>query len=230
MKYRGIIFDFNGVLFWDMPMHVQAWQTLARDVRGREMTEEELSVHMYGRPNAYILSYLAGRAVAGEELQRLGELKESLYRDLCLKSPDAFKLSPGAHELLDVLVAQSIPHTIATSSEKTNLDFFVTHFELGRWFEIRTIVYDDHTRPGKPAPDFYLAAAQNIGLTPGNCVVLEDAVSGVQAAHAAGIGYIIGIGPPAVQARLRACEGVAAVIGSLREFPRDLLAGARVGP
>ena len=54
-------------------------------------------------------------------------------------------------------------------------------------------------------------------------MVVEDAVSGVAAARAAGIGYIIGLAAPASQPRLLACEGVDAVIPNLAEFPRELL-------
>lgn len=224
MKYRGVIFDFNGVLLCDSGFQIQAWQHMAKELRGREMTEDELAVQMHGRPNSHVLSYLTGRKIAGQELLTLIQAKESLYRELGLRNPGGLQLSPGARELLDTLVARSIPHTIATSSERTNLDFFVKHLDLERWFEIAKIVYDDGRRPGKPAPDMYLAAAHNIQIPPKECIVVEDAISGLQAARAAGIGYIIGIGAPEVQARLLACDGVSAVIESLAQFPRERLA------
>jgi HAD superfamily hydrolase (TIGR01509 family) len=226
MKYQGVIFDFNGVLLDDAGFQIEAWQQVARQLRGREMTAEELAVHMHGRPNSYVLSYLAGRKIAAPELLTLIQAKETLYRELCLSNPGGLQLSPGARELLDTLVARSIPRNIATSSERTNLDFFVKHLALARWFEIAKIVYDDGRRPGKPAPDMYLAAAHNIQIPPKECMVVEDAVSGLQAARAAGIGYIIGIGAPDVQARLLACDGVSAVIESLAEFPRERLASS----
>jgi HAD superfamily hydrolase (TIGR01509 family) len=226
MKYRGVIFDFNGVLLDDAGFQIQAWRYMARELRGREMTEDELAVHMHGRPNAYVLSYLTRREIAAQELLALIQAKESLYRELCLRNPGGPQLSPGAQELLDTLVARNIPRTISTSSEKTNLDFFVKHLALQRWFEIAKIVYDDGRRPGKPAPDMYLAAAHNIQLPPKECIVVEDAISGVQAARAAGIGYIIGIGAPGAQARLLAGDLVSAVIESLAQFPRERLAAA----
>jgi beta-phosphoglucomutase-like phosphatase (HAD superfamily) len=223
MTHRGIIFDFNGVLFQDADLQEKAWQAVARDLRSREMTEEELATHMHGRPNAYVLSYLAGRDIAGQELLELIRLKESLYRELCLLDPHRLVLSPGGPELLEALAAGNVPRTIATSSEITNLRFFVQHLHLERWFEVGRIVYDDGVRPGKPAPDVYLAAARNIAIDPSECIVVEDAVSGAASAHAAGIGYLVGMGPPAMRARLLACPGVAIVIESLRDFPRERL-------
>lgn len=227
MNYKAIIFDFNGVLFFDADLQARSWQGVAKSLRGYEMTADELDTHMHGRPNSYVLSFLAGRTIAGQELLELIQAKESHYRDLCLQNPDRFVLSPGAHALLEKLSLSRIPRTIATSSEITNLEFFIQHLDLHRWFDVSQIVYDDGVRPGKPAPDMYLAAARNIGVAAGECMVVEDAVSGIKAAHAAGIGYIIGLGAPSAHAKLRACPGVATVIESLEQFPHNKLpAGA----
>jgi beta-phosphoglucomutase-like phosphatase (HAD superfamily) len=108
---------------------------------------------------------------------------------------------------------------------RTNLDFFVSHFGLGKWFDVRQIVYDDGLRPGKPAPDAYATAAANLNLAAGECVVVEDAISGFNSARAAHIGYIVGLGPIASHSRMLADASVDAVIESLAQFPRQLLNG-----
>jgi beta-phosphoglucomutase-like phosphatase (HAD superfamily) len=223
VTYRGVIFDFNGVLLWDAELQVQSWHWIARALRGREMNEDELALYMHGRPNAYVLTYLAGRTLAARERCDWIHVKESDYRERCLKSRDTFRLSPGAPELLEFLVEQDVPRTIATSSEKANVDFFVQHLQLERWFDVEKIVYDDGVRPGKPAPDAYQVAARAIQVSTADCVVVEDAVSGIQAAESAGIGYIIGLGAPAAHSRLQACQGVSLVIESLTSFPREVL-------
>lgn len=224
MSYQGIIFDFNGVLFSDSDLQEQAWQAIAKRLRGREMTAEEFALHMHGRANAYVLSYLAGREITGDELAEWIEAKESLFRDLCLNSPGRLVLSAGAQDLLEWLKLAGIPRTIATSSGIKNVEFYIEHLHIDRWFEVGKLIYDDGVRPGKPAPDMYLAAAGKIGLDPGRCVVVEDAVSGVMAAQAAKIGYIVGIGASASHASLLTSKGAAVVIGSLRDFPRERLA------
>ena len=224
-QYSAVIFDFNGVLFWDAPLQLQSWRRVAQLLRGYSMTEEEAILHMHGRPNSYVLSYLAGRHVAGEELAELTQRKESLYRELCLDNPTAFVLSPGADDLLSELKERGVPRAIATSSEKTNVAFFREHLELDRWFDIAQIVYDDGYRPGKPAPDMYLDAAKKLRVPPNQCVVVEDAVSGIQAAQSAGIGYIVAMGARAAHPRLTAFPGVALAIESMREFPRERLQG-----
>jgi len=201
----------------------KSWQAMAGKLRGREMTAEEFDLHMHGRSNAYVLSYLAGRVITGKELDDLTEAKESLFRRLCLETPGRMTLSAGAQDLLEWLKAASIPRTIATSSGIRNVEFYIEHLHLDRWFEVGKLIYDDGVRPGKPAPDMYLAAARNIGVEPGGCIVVEDAVSGVMAAQAAGIGYIVGIGAAEGHARLLASKGAARVIDTLRDFPRELL-------
>ena len=224
MRYQGIIFDFNGVLFSDSDLQERAWQVMAKRLRGREMTAEEFALHMHGRANAYVLRYLAGRDIGAGELADLSEAKESLFRELCLETPNRMVLSEGAPDLLEWLRLAGIARTIATSSGIGNVEFYIEHLQLERWFELARLVYDDGVRPGKPAPDMYLAAARNIGLDPPRCIVVEDAVSGVIAAQAAKIGYIVGIGASPGHASLLMSKGAAVVIGTLRDFPRELLA------
>ena len=223
VTFKGIVFDFNGVLWWDGHLQVETWQRCAEALRGRDFSEDELAIHMHGRTNRHVFSYLMEQEVLGEELLKLINQKESAYRELCLAQGELFALSPGAVDLLTFLVNSHIPHTIATASERTNLDFFVAHLELSRWFHIPDIVYDDGALPGKPAPDIYLRAAQNLGLEPSKCIVVEDAYSGIQAARAAGIGHIIAIGPSSTHDKLRDIEGVDEVIENLSQMKEDLL-------
>ncbi|MFC1974863.1 HAD family hydrolase [Chloroflexota bacterium] len=223
MKFKGIIFDFNGVLLWDTHLQEQAWIQFSTEIRGIPFSEEEMAIHMHGRNNQYTQDYLAGRSVTNEELTPLIQQKESIYQQLCLDQGPDFKLSPGAIELLDFLVAHHIPHTIATASGKINLDFFVRHLDLTRWFNLEQIVYDDGTRPGKPAPDIYLQAARNLDLPPAQCVVAEDSISGIQAAHSAGIDHIIALGPAHTHRQLARFQGVKSVIENLQQTPKEQL-------
>jgi len=193
MTFAGIIFDFNGVLWWDAPLVEQGWQRSALQLRGRPFSAEELARVVHGRNNRSTLEYLVGHPLGEAEVRALIAERETYYRGLCLQQGGAFRLSPGAVELLDDLRARGIPRTIATASEKTNVDFFVSRLGLERWFDPARIVFDDLVRPGKPAPDFYLLAAANIHLPPACCVVIEDSLSGIQAARAAGIGWVVGL-------------------------------------
>ena len=79
-------------------------------------------------------------------------------------------------------------------------------------------MYDDGNIQGKPAPDLYLLAAQKLALTPAECLVVEDSHSGIQAAHAAGIGWVIALGPQQTHPKLLQLAGVDQVIESLEEI------------
>ena len=225
MPFRGLIFDFNGVLWWDGDIQALSWNRMAVELRGVPFSGEEMAGWVHGRTNRTILEYLTGRPVAGGELAGLVERKESHYRRECLALGDAFRLSPGAVELLEFLEEREIPRTIATASDGTNVAFFFEHLGLSRWFDLRRVVCDDGTFPGKPAPDIYLRAARALDLEPGSCLVVEDARAGIQAAAAAGIGRILALGPASRHEELRSLPGVWRVIESLERLPRRELFG-----
>jgi len=223
----GMIFDFNGVLLWDTPIQEDAWRQFSLKLRGRTATDEELRLNVHGRTNPCILEYLAGRPLSPEEVAELTRQKEKLYMERCLALGKDFQLSPGATDLLDELQQHEIPFTIATASGMITLKFFFQYLDLGRWFQLEKIAYDNGHIHGKPAPDLYLIAAQKLELPPARCVVAEDSVSGIAAAHAAGIGAILALGPKETHPRLLSLPGVTAAIASFREVkPQQLFATA----
>lgn len=216
--FSGVIFDFNGVLWWDEHLQDRAWREFSARVRGAPLSAEEMAVHVHGRNNRHTLEYLLDRRLDEAEVARLAEEKETIYRRLCLAQGDGFRLSPGAVELLDRLAALEVPRTIATASGRGNVDFFVEHLALDRWFDPARIVYDDGTLPGKPAPDLYRRAARVLGRPPARCLVVEDSRSGIEAARRAGIGYLVALGPPRRHDALRRLPGVDRVIEHLGEL------------
>lgn len=202
MKYLGIIFDFNGVILWDSEWHDMAWQKTTKDLVGREFSEEEMHNLVHGRTNKDVFSNLLGREIDSKELDKLTEKKETNYRKIAISQP-GFRLSPGSVKLFNFLKKNNIAFTIATSSEAGNVNFFFKHLPLNKWFDKNHIVYDDGKLPSKPAPDIYLKAAKEIGLPPEQCIVVEDAISGINAAHNADIGKIIAIAPKWKQKKMK---------------------------
>lgn len=223
MTFRGIIFDFNGVLWLDSHLQEQAWREFAFEQFGISLTDEIMASEIHGRNNQDTLEFLAGTHLDEKLVEQLSNRKEMLYRGLCLAEGRDFQLSPGAVDLLDVLRTDEIPRTIATASGKDNLLFFIEQLQLGRWFDPVRIIYDNGARPGKPAPDIYLQAAKMIGLNPGSCVAVEDSIAGIQAAWAAGIGYIIALEPPGRTHVGRETNGVDLRIEKLTQIPSEKL-------
>lgn len=218
MKYNGIIFDFNGVILLDSEWQEQAWKQASAEIRGYPLTTEEMQTYVHGRRNKDTFEYLLGKEVDAEETLQLIQIKENIYRDICLSKKEEFKLSPGTEQLLDWIVSENISHTIATASEITNVNFFIKHLKLDKWFDKNLIVYDDGMLPGKPEPDIYLLAAKKINSSPKSCIVLEDSKSGIESARRAGIGKIIAFGPVRKFDELRALPGVNKVISRLDEI------------
>ena len=140
---KGVIFDFNGTLFFDSEKHVLAWEKMAKELRGFGIGVEEMQKHFYGVPNNRAIEYILKKECAEEELTRYSELKEAYYREFCKEDKESFHLVDGCHEFFEQLVEESIPFTIASASIKPNIDFFVESFELQKWFDPVKIVYDD---------------------------------------------------------------------------------------
>ncbi len=216
--FSAFIFDFNGVLFWDEAQQEDSWRAFATQLRPAPLTAEEFRVHVHGRNGKYTLEYLLGHAISQAQADDYMEQKEIIYREMCLALGQGFCLSPGAITLLNQLAAANIPHTIATASGKNNVDFFIEHLELARWFDLAQISYDNGQIAGKPAPDLYLQAAKNLGARPQKCVVAEDSVSGMQAAHNAAIGHIIAVGPKSSHPALNQVKIIQQVVENLGQI------------
>ncbi len=222
MTFKGIIFDFNGTLYWDSAKHKQAWRDFSKVLRGTEFSDEEMIKYMFGRTNEQIISYAIGKQPSPEMVDKYGQEKEALYRQMCLDDMENFHLAQGVEDFLDFLKENDIPRTIATMSDKTNVDFYIEHFKLEKWFETDKIVYSDGIIPGKPAPDIYEIAAKNLGLSTKECIVVEDALSGIESARAAGIGKIVAICSEEEPELYKSIPCVGAIINSFDEFDRNL--------
>ena len=195
-KLSAVIFDFNGTLYFDSHLHIEAWKRFLRLHGFPAMTDEQFKEKFLGRNNAEIMEMLHGRVLPTAEMEALAEEKEALYRDICREREDELRLVPGAEAFFDLLKEKGIPFTIATGSGKSNVDFYFDVFHLDRWFDYAKVVYDDGTLPGKPDPAVYLKVTALMGLDPAECMVFEDSFSGIHSAHNAGIGRIAAISLP----------------------------------
>ena len=220
---KGIIFDFNGTLYWDSQLHYDAWREYSALLRKEPFTDEEMRSKMFGHTNADIIEYLIGKKPSPEMVEKYGKEKEAVYRQRCKQNPDAFKLAPGAVELLDYLKDNNVPMTIATMSEWDNVDFYIKEFNLNKWFDIDRIVYSDGTIPGKPAPDIFLIAAEKIGLKPEDCLVVEDAIAGIKSAKNANIGKIIAIASLEPIEFYKQMQEVSQIIKNFYEFDKSII-------
>jgi beta-phosphoglucomutase len=190
-EVKGIIFDFNGTLFWDSKLHERAWLEFAQTYANKHLTDNDFKERVHGRINRDIIQLVFEKIFSVEEIQHYSDCKENIYRSYLLSDRNLLKLAPGAVEMLDYLKSVNFPITIATSAEISNVDFYFKNLGLTQWFDFANIVYDNGKIVPKPAPDIFLNAASNIGIDPKYCLVVEDSITGIMSARNAGIGKII---------------------------------------
>ncbi|MBE6546458.1 MAG: HAD family phosphatase [Ruminococcaceae bacterium] len=193
MNAKGILFDFNGTLLFDTNLHIKSFGQILLQFGAKPISEEQLVKTILGKTNRRLYAELISPQFTEEELQAFVQTKENEYFRLCLALGENFRLADGVCEMLDFLKDNHIPYCLATGSERMNVEFYMEHLNLDRWFDWEHIVYENGSFPGKPAPDIYRIAAERLGLSPAECLVFEDGTAGIRSANAAGAGAVIAI-------------------------------------
>ena len=192
-KLSGILFDFNGTLFFDSFIHIEAFKKVFVKFGKDVPTDEYIAENLFGITNEMIYKQNFNANANFEECERFRIAKENYYYDICLSSPKKMKLVSGVTEMLDYIKAAKIPYCIATGSGLEEVEFFIKHLGLDRWFSFDNIVYTNGTFRSKPYPDCYLLAAKRLSLSPSECLVFEDGTSGIKAARAAKAGGVVAV-------------------------------------
>jgi beta-phosphoglucomutase len=177
----GAIWDMDGTLVDTAELHFAAWEQVCRDL-GRPFSRADFAA-TFGRRNPEIVAALFGDRFGERETAELGERKEVLYRDAARRAGVA--PLPGVVPLLEGLRRSGVRQAIGSSAPRANLDLILDVMGLARYFD--ALVSMEDTDRGKPDPQVFLVAAERLGVPPPRCLVLEDAVAGVQAARAGGM-------------------------------------------
>ena len=208
----GVIFDMDGVLVDSGPAHAESWRMVA--ARDRIEVSNEQFKRLFGMPSRDIVRVIWGAGLSDEEVRRHDDQKEAAYRDLIAGN---VPLTPGVRPMLESLRDSGLVLAVATSGPRENVELVLREGEIGSFFS--TIVTGFDITHGKPAPDCFLLAAERIDIEPKNCVVVEDAPVGIQAALAANMPVIGLIGTHPAE-RLRDA-GATAIVEELSEITPD---------
>jgi len=183
MKYLGIIFDLDGVLCHTDMYHYEAWKEIA--IKINTEFDEEINNLLRGVSRMESLERILwrykGPPLSAEEKEALATEKNELYRAK-LEQMSPADLPREAAELLDHLDRQGIKKSIGSSSR--NAPLILERLGIAGRFD--AIADGNHITRSKPDPEVFLLAAEWMGLQPEDCLVVEDAEAGAEAAAAGG--------------------------------------------
>lgn len=184
---RGAVFDFDGVIVDSHPIHKRAWTKLLESV-GRTASQEELQFVLDGRKSEDILRHFLGD-LAPERIVEYCQRKDQFFHN----EAATVQTIKGVVGFLEDLADSRVVSAVASSGRGSRVKFLLDYLDLKKHF--RVVVTGDQVEHGKPDPDVFLRAAQDLEIDPAELIAFEDAPSGVKAARSAGM-VCVGIAQP----------------------------------
>ena len=199
-RYRAVLFDLDGVVTPTATVHMRAWEVMFNDFLASydpsqpPFTTADYHAYVDGRPRYDgVRGFLASRGITlpEERVIELGDKKNAAVNEVLRR--EGVAAYPGSLLLLDHLQSLSVPMAVVSSSANA-VAVLTAAGILDRFAAIvdGKVAAAEHL-PGKPNPDTFLHGARLLGATAADSVVLEDAVSGVQAGRAGDFGLVIGV-------------------------------------
>jgi beta-phosphoglucomutase family hydrolase len=177
----------DGTLVDSAGYHWLAWRdTMAKE--GSPITHEQF-LATFGQRNDSILRRWLGEKATPELIQRVGDAKEALYRQQVRQR--GIQSLPGVSDWVQRLHGEGWQQAIASAAPRANVEAILEALHSARYFD--AIVSAEDVHRGKPDPEVFLVAAKKLGVAPDQCIVVEDAAHGIEAARAAGM-KSIGVG------------------------------------
>ncbi|RZJ54818.1 MAG: HAD family phosphatase [Flavobacterium sp.] len=199
MSQQCIIFDMDGVICHTNPHHAKAFEAFF-DKYKVPHTPQEFEDHMYGKHNGYIMSHFFKRSIIGEELIKLEDEKEGMFREIY---KDKVETIPHYLKFLEQLKSRGFKTAVATSAPRANLDLIANFLKLDE--KMDSMMSSEDVQHHKPNPEVYLKSAERVGVSPSDCVVFEDSFSGVTAGLNAGM-KVVGVLSTHTKEQLPPCD------------------------
>lgn len=181
---KGVIFDMDGTMVDNMMVHHRIWQRVLKGL-GLDWSIDKVKAEIHG-VNTEILKRLFGNQYSEEERVRISNEKEAAYRAYF---EPKLELIEGLSEFLERLHEANIPMAIGTAAPRENADFVLDTLNIRHYF--KGVFHAGSVQKGKPDPEIFIKAAASMNLSPADCLVFEDSVSGAATAKNAGCKAII---------------------------------------
>jgi beta-phosphoglucomutase family hydrolase len=179
-RLKAVLWDMDGVIADTVTYHYKAWRA-AFAKKGADFTMEEF-ISYFGQRHDTIIKGTLGEDIPPEEITAINEEKQADYRG---RVAGHVRAIPGAVALVRSLKEQDIKQAITSSSPLANIMIIIRELDIEECF--RALVEGTEVPEGKPSPQIYLLAAEKLGVRPTDCVVMEDAMAGVDGAKRAGM-------------------------------------------
>ena len=179
MKLHGVLWDLDGVLVDTGEFHYVSWKETLPDYR--IPFSYELFRKSFGMNNEGVLTFLMGHKPDPDLLAEIDERKESSFRRAIHGHA---QLLPGVSEWLEALRRAGVRMAVGSSAPMANVEALVDETNIRAYFQV---LVSANGKPSKPDPWVFQYAAHQISVLPEDCWVVEDAVTGVEAAHRAGM-------------------------------------------
>lgn len=209
---QAVLWDMDGVLIDTGALHFQTWDTVLTPL-GVTLTQA-LFRETFGMNNLGVMTTLLGAEPPPDLLARVSDAKEAAFRDLIRGTAQPL---PGVMDWLARLRAAGVRQAVASSAPPENIAAIVDELGIRPYF---AALVSAAGKAGKPDPYVFLEAARQLGAAPADCLVVEDAVAGLEAARRAGMRClaVTTTNPPA------ALAGADLIVDSLAGLPPDAFA------
>lgn len=198
MTLKAVLFDFNGVIINDEPLHQKLIEQLLIEENLRPKPEEFRQVCLGRSDRACLTELLArrGRIATADYLDGLIARKARAYAEQ-LAVIEKLPSYPGLTDLIFQIRAAQLPMAVVSGAIRSEIELVLGRLELAAYFA--AIVAGDEIKASKPDPEGYLLGVERLNqqypqlqLTPANCLAIEDTPAGIQAAKAAGM-QVVGV-------------------------------------
>ena len=179
---EAMLFDIDGTMVDSRPFHLDAWGEMAERLSLSGSEVDDVLKRTFGQTNEDLIPQLTDKDLSPGEIETLSKEKEALYREL---AGGKLQIIPGLKELIARACQSDVRLAVASSGIEPNCRFALKEFNLERYFA--ALVHGDMVRRGKPDPEAFLLASNQLGVDPSRCVVFEDAPQGLEAARRAGM-------------------------------------------